>query len=282
MSSEIEWYGQALSPGLKYLELFGLADAHRGNPFHDRNCWLRAIDYIANKPEAYAVLVGDLCECVVAGSKGDTYTQRETPQEQRDGIIADLMPIRDKILGATTGNHEQRIYERTGMDITMDIATALGIPYDQDGILLKVSFGNFNNRTAGQPFTYWIHATHGYGGARTRGGKLAKVERMASFVMADVAMMGHDHDAALLPYEVLSPDPRGTKVEGGWTSGKVKAHRTLLVKCSAFLKWGGYARSKGFAPSTLISPTVLLGGEEKPWPMANPSRRNQPEVRGVL
>lgn len=282
MSSEIEWYGQTLSPDLKYIELFGLADAHRGNPFHDRNCWLRAIDYIANKPEAYAVLVGDLCECVVAGSKGDTYTQRETPQEQMDGIIADLMPIKAKILGATTGNHEQRIYERTGLDISKIIAAKLGVPYDPDGILLKVSFGNNNNRTAGAPFTYWVHASHGFGGARTRGAKLAKVERMASFVMSDVAMMGHDHDAALLPYEVLSPDPRGTPTEGGWTRGKTTARRTLLVKCASFVKWGGYARSKGFAPSNLLSPTVLLGGETKPWPMPNPNLRNIPEVRGIL
>jgi hypothetical protein len=282
MSSEIEWYGQTLPPGLKYVELFGLADYHRGNPFSDRNCWLRAIDYIANKPEAYAVLVGDLCECVTKTSKGDIYKQKETPQQQWHAILDDLMPIKGKILAATGGNHEARIYENTGIDITWEVATALQVPYDPDGILLKISFGNNNNRTAGMPFVYWIHATHGFGGARTRGGKLAKVERMASYVLADVAMMGHDHDAALLPYEVLAPDPRGTKTEAGWTHGKVKAHRTLLVKCSAFLKWGGYARGKGFAPSTLIPPTVLLGGEEKPWPMPNPSRRNQPEVRGVL
>jgi hypothetical protein len=280
---EIEWFGQSLSSLLKYVELFGLADYHYGNPASDRNCWLRAIDYIGSKEEAYAVLVGDLCECVVAGSKGDSYTQVGSPQDQRDRIIKDLLPIKHKLLGATGGNHEQRIYDRTGLDITKDIAASLNVPYDPDGILLKVSFGNNNNRTAGAPFTYWIHASHGYGGARTRGAKNAKVERMASFVQADVAIMGHDHDASLAPYEVLDPDPRGTLDEDtGFVKGRVKARRTLLVKAASFLKWSGYARQRGFAPSVLVQAAVLLGGEAKPWPMPDWSKRNMPEVRGVL
>lgn len=282
MGSELEWFGRTLSSRLRFLELFILADLHRGNPYSDRNLWLRSVDYIHQKREAYAILGGDLCESVVLGSKGDIFNQKLTPHGQMDSIIEELLPIKHKILGATGGNHEQRIYERVGFDITELIAKQLGCPYDPDGIFLKVMFGNNCARVPGQRFSYWVYVSHGYGGARTRSAKAIKAERLASYIVADVVAMAHDHDANIAPYEVLEPDPRSHNGNGGFIKGKVRAHRTLLVKASAYLKWGGYSRSKGYAPSTLISPAVLLGGETKPWPMPSEKLKNVPEVRGIL
>jgi len=282
MSSEIEWFGQTLDPQLRSLELFGLADKHTGNQFSDQDGWENAILYIKNKPQARAILVGDLLDSVLRDSKGDVYSQTMNPQYQRDRITDDLRPIASKLLGATTGNHEDRIYERTGVDLTSDIAKALAIPYDPDGIFLRIAFGDRCHRKLGEPFVYWVYATHGYGGARTKAAKAVKVERTAQFVRCDVAMMAHDHDANIAPAEMLEPDEHHTRQENGWTKGNVKAHRTLLVKCSAFLKWGGHGRRKGFSPNTLIPPTVLLGGQDKPWPMPTHLRDKRCEVRGIL
>lgn len=283
MSSEIEWFGQLLPPDLDSLELFGFADYHHGNRFSDADSWHRAIEYVGKTPRAYAILVGDLCECVVPGTKGDMFSQTVTPQAQRDQIIKDLTPIKGKILGATTGNHEVRIYERTGLDLTADIAKALGTPYDPDGIFLRIEFGNGAHRNAGRPYRYWVYANHGYGGARTKGAKSVKVERLAKMVMCDVAMMAHDHESNLAPEEMLVPDEHHhTRDDNGFIRGGVKAHNTVLVKCSAFLKWGGYARRGGFGPSRLIMPAILLGGKDKPWPMPNPKMANECEARGVL
>lgn len=215
------------------------------------------------------------------------FTQKLSPQAQRDRVIDDLLPLQDtpwgpKLLGACSGNHEDRIYERTGIDITADIAKALNIPYDPDGIFLRVAFGDRFCRKSGEQFMYWVYATHGFGGARTKAAKAVKVERTAQFVRCDVAMMAHDHDANIAPAEMLEPDTYHSHQDNGWTKGSVQAHRTLLVKCSAFLKWGGYARKRGFAPSTLIAPTVLLGGEDKPWPMPSKTQKHRCEVRGIL
>ena len=206
MSSEIEWFGQTLSSDLTHVQLFGLADYHLGNPFSDRKSWLRAIDYISKTKEAFGILVGDLCECVVMGSKGDIFNQVMTPQDQRDAIIEDLKPIKDKLLGSTQGNHERRIADRTGIDICQDIANALEIPYARDGLFLRISFGSGADRHVEDQFKYWVYATHGYGGARTRAAKAVKVERQADFVMADVVMMAHDHEGNLAPKNVLLPD----------------------------------------------------------------------------
>ena len=52
--------------------------------------------------------------------------------------------------------------------------------------------------------------------------------------------------------------------ETGFIVGRVKAHRKMLVKSSAFLKWGGYAEMLGFPPSDLEAPIILLSGTGKP------------------
>ena len=43
----------------------------------------------------------------------------------------------------------------------------------------------------------------------------------------------------------------------------MKAHRKMLVKCNAFVKWGGYAEAGGFPPSDLAVPLIKLDGGGK-------------------
>jgi len=208
---------------------------------------------------------GDLCESSVRTSKGEIYKQVGSPQDQRDQMIEWLEPIKDKILGMTIGNHELRIKNEVGIDICQDIAKALGVPYRAEGIILKISFGNYNNHTKGKPFTYWGYATHGYGGARTAAAKAVKVERASHLIHADFYLMSHDHVVNAAPVVYLMPDPRNhIDPKTGFTVGRVVSHRKMLIKTNAYLKWGGYAEMGGFSPSDLETPIVKLAGEGKP------------------
>ena len=170
----------------------------------------------------------------------------------------------------TIGNHELRIWNEVGIDICREIAESLGVPYRPPGMLLKVSFGSGNARHADRPFTYWIYFTHGYGGARTKSAKAVKAERLGTWIHADCYLMSHDHVVNLAPDVYLIPDnrtrpeknPNGD--ETGYTVGKVIAHRKMLVKTNAYLKWGGYAEMGGFPPNDLEAPMVKMSGEGKP------------------
>lgn len=283
--NQIKYYAQTLSSGFKWLELYILSDVHYGNPFCNVKDWLWTLDYLAKTPNAYVILNGDLCESALKTSKGDIYRQVGTPQDQRDWQIKQLLPLKGKVLGMTAGNHEDRIYNDAGMDISRDIATALGCPYDPDAIAVKISFGNGNDHNNGRPFVYYVYCSHGWGGARTRGAKSAKVERQGHYVFADIHAMSHDHEVNVSPDTYLNPDPRTSPEkdedgnETGFTIGRYTAHRTELVKTNAFVMWGGYSRKYGFSPSDLVTPTIWLAGEEKPWPMAK--KNNKPEVRVV-
>jgi UDP-2,3-diacylglucosamine pyrophosphatase LpxH len=254
---ELRWFGRVLSPNLTELSIIVISDLHYGNPFCSIKHFKRTVDFIRNNDNCYCFLNGDLCEAVTKLSKGDVYTQKLTPQQQRDDVIIMLDPIKDKILGVTTGNHEQRIYNETGVDLTKDIAEALNVPYRAEGMLYKLAFGGGNESHTDKPYVFWSYISHGYGGARTKSAKAVKVERMATWIHADYYAMSHDHVVSVVPNVYLMPDNRGIEKDG-FLSGKVTAHRSMLVKTNAYLKWGGYAEAGGFPPSDLATPVISL------------------------
>ncbi len=261
----MRWFGRVLPKKLKQLRIIPFSDLHYDNPYSSLKHAQRTLNIISANEDTYTILNGDLLETVTKLSKGDIYKQKRTPQEQRDDVIDLLTPIKRKILGMTTGNHEMRIYHETGIDLSKDIAQILNIPYRPEGILLKVSFGDGNNRTKGSPYTYWIYATHGYGGARTKAAKAVKVERLSTWIHADCYIMSHDHVVNVAPDIYLLPDNRGSvNPESGFITGRVRAVRKMLVKSNSFVKWGGYSEQGGFPPSDLASPVIVLAGEGDP------------------
>ena len=258
MSNELRWFGKILSPDFTEVSVIVLSDLHYGNPFCSLKHFQRTINFIKERENCFCFLNGDLIEAVTKNSKGDVYTQTVTPQEQRDAVIDLLIPIKDKVLGCCTGNHEARIYNDTGVDLTKDIAEALRVPYRPEGMLFKIYFGQGANRVQGQHYVFTSYITHGYGGARTKASKAIKVERTASWISADWYAMSHDHVVNVSPNVYLEIDHRCHEEDNGFVSGKVTAKRQMLIKTNAYLKWGGYSESGGFPPSDLATPVINL------------------------
>ncbi len=258
---EFTYYAVDLSSSLKTVKIVPTSDIHFGNP----SCSLRHlnqhIEYIKSDPGIFTFLNGDMIECVTRFSKGEIHKQATSPGKQRDFIINLFKPIKHKVLGVTQGNHERRIED---VDVAGDIAKALGVPYRAEGMLLKISFGGGNSSHPEKPYVYWGYFTHGYGGARTKSAKAVKVERVGQWLHADFYVMSHDHVVNVGPDVYLLPDNR-THIdkETGFKTGKLKAHRKMLIKSNAFLKWGGYAEAGGFPPSDLTTPLIILDGKGK-------------------
>lgn len=252
------------SPEFKSLWLVPISDCHLGNHLFSEHHFVRTVRFINSKPNIFTILNGDLCECAIKSSIGDIYRQTMSPSKQRDWMIDHLRPIQKKILGMTMGNHEKRIYNDSSIDVCADIADALKIRYRPEGITIRVVFGSGFDGHKDRPYVYDIYATHGYGGARTKGGKAVKVERVGHFVHADVYLMSHDHDVNVAPDNYLMPITR-TEIQDvtGWEVGKFSAHRKMLVKTNAYLKWGGYGEMLGFSPTDLETPVIKFSGEGK-------------------
>ena len=272
---EIRWFGKILERKLRDLKIVIFSDLHYGNPYCSIKHFLRAVDFVKQNDNCYCLLNGDLCESAIKTSKGEIYRQVGSPDDQKMQVVDWLLPIKDKCLAMTTGNHENRIYESAGTDISRYIAERLNIPYRPEGLLFKLSFGDGNKAVSGKPFVFWSYITHGYGGARTKSAKAVKAERVASWLHADWYALSHDHVVNVSPNIYLMPDNRGTVGQDGFLSGRVTAHRAMLIKTNSFLKWGGYAESGGFPPSDLATPIInLLTPQSKQWELY-PERPHQ-------
>ena len=186
MEQSFKWFGRVLPSELTEVKLVILSDLHYGNPYCSVKHFLRTVDFIKERENCYCLLNGDFCEAAIRTSKGEIYKQVGSPDDQKKQVTEWLLPIKDKILGSCTGNHERRIYEVAGTDISLDIAEKLEIPYRSDGMLFKLSFGSGNSRHSDSPYVFWTYISHGYGGARTRGAKAVKVERLSHWQMADI------------------------------------------------------------------------------------------------
>ena len=196
VQDELIFYEVRLPAEFNEIDTLPISDTHYGNPLFSKKHFKRTIKELAEKPNAYTVLNGDLCESSLRTSKGDIYRQVGTPQDQRDWMIEQLYPIRHKIMSAVTGNHENRIWNETGIDISKDIAQALGVPYRAAGIMIKILFGDNNNHCKGKPYVCWGYHTHGYGGARTKSAKAVKVERTGTYLHANWYCL-HPHTKVL-------------------------------------------------------------------------------------
>jgi hypothetical protein len=258
LPSELQWYGKRLDTQFKHIRLVIISDVHYGNPLFSLNHFRRTIKFIQSNDDVFAALNGDLLECVTRNSKGNVYGQVLSPRTQRDDVIDLLMPIKTKLVGMTTGNHELRLQDADA-DFSEDISRALGIPYRPAGMFYKLSFGDGNRNIKGKPYTFRGYWTHGYGGARTKSAKAVKAERLSAFTVSDFYGMSHDHDVNIAFMIKLDQDERGFPSDyEGFIRGKVTASRAILLKTNAYVKWGDYSEIGGFSPSDLETPVLLL------------------------
>ena len=266
--NQLIYYAHQLDPDFEELLIVPISDLHYGNPLFSEERLTRTLEFL-EKHNAYAFLNGDLAEAATKDSVGNIFEQVRSPKQQRDDLTEMLEPYASRFLGATDGNHEYRILRHSDISIVEDIAKVLHIPYRSEGMLHKVSFGSGNggqgytNRSS-SPWVFWFYQTHGYGGARTKSAKAVKVERVATWIHADFYAMSHDHVVNVAPDVYLLPDPRTNPEKGskgnltGFTVGKVTAHRKMLIKTNAYLRWGGYSEQYGFPPTDLATPLIKL------------------------
>lgn len=252
-----------LSRELKNIEIHTFADLHIG----DRSCDIDGIkadiEYVQNTPNAFAILNGDLCNNATKTSVSDCYAESLTPMQQIEKCVELFAPIKDKILCITSGNHENRTYNKEGIDITRIVCQELGIVdrYGKEGCLLFLRFGE-NTRGAKETngsgkarmLCYTLYVTHGSGGGKKEGAKAIRLADMASIVDADIYIHSHTHLPMIMKEAFYRTDCRNSSVA---------IVDKLFVNTSARLNYGGYGQMFEFKPSSKDTPTIYLCGTKK-------------------
>lgn len=237
------------------IKILPLSDIHIGDPLCDKNLVKNTINYIKENDDVFTILNGDLINCALKNSKSDIYGEELTPMQQMNKIVELLKPIKDKILAITSGNHENRIYNETSIEINKLIAKELGLEdrYDAIGIYLYLYFGEkVNGRKA--PMVYTIYIKHGTAGGKKVGGKANALVDMTETVIADLYILGHSHTPISTKKCVYIPD---------YSNKTLTKKEMLYMMSNSFLEFGGYGERLGFSPSATSVVEASLNGKRR-------------------
>lgn len=249
-----------LPSDLSQIEIVPFFDVHIGSKQCDYNMLKTWIDYVKNNESVYAIIGGDLINNSTKASVGDVYEEESSPMMQIQTAIRLFEPIKDKILGVCSGNHEARSYKSDGIDLMYFFCAELKITnkYDATACLLFIRFGS-QGRSHGQhpkrKQYYSLYMTHGTGqGGRLIGSRMNGLEKRGQIVDADIIVTGHVHSPATF---------RQMSYRVNWQNNSITEFEQVFVSVPAFLNYESYAESTALRPSSKSMTTIVLLSAQK-------------------
>ena len=237
------------------VRILPLSDLHYGDPHADEKLIKSLIDRIATDPACYTVLVGDLLNTALIGSKSDAKAEKHRITDQVLDMAELLEPIKGRILAAVPGNHEERAYRMADADLTELIMGQLGLRglYRPTSAYLFVKTGR--NAHGGRNI-YSIFINHGHGGGGRRpGSKVNNLDDFSTYLDVDVIVSGHNHQPAVLTKSKIRSVPQ---------TGTFEPYEQVLVSLGSALTYAGsYGERGGFQPGSNRFPLITLEGDRK-------------------
>ncbi|MCD6590554.1 MAG: metallophosphoesterase [Candidatus Aenigmarchaeota archaeon] len=175
--------------GKDYTEVVYLGDVHFGSPQCDEERLFRMIDYCVEK-NIYVFLMGDLIDLATRYSIGaGVYEQRMNPAKQVEKIVEILSPLAKKhlIIGFLNGNHEERAYKESGINVGAFMARELNTRF--------LGYACWNLFRVGKE-NYTVYTWHGVSSARFEWTKIKAAVDTANSFDCDLFAMGHVHTLA--------------------------------------------------------------------------------------
>lgn len=243
-----------LPENLERIDVHLLGDWHIGDPLCDLGSVAEKLDEIREKPNAYCILGGDLCDMALRDSVGDVHGAKLSPMGQVERVVSLLEPVKGKVLCMVRGNHENRVYKSTGIDPLAFAASELGLSerYSDTSALLFVQFGHDTKH--GGRMQYTMYVTHGAGSGRKEGGKLQRLADLQNIIDCDIYCHNHTHLPAVFPTCSYRID---------YTHRQPVLVEHLFVNGGASLNYGGYADAGGFKPAGKRHPVIHLTSGRK-------------------
>lgn len=202
-------------------------------------------DQVVKEDNTYILLLGDLINNNTRSSVGSPYEDNVRPREQKKIMAEMLAPLRDKIIGIVSGNHERRSLKDADDDPTYDIACKLDLEdvYRENAAFIHLEIGSRKSKDKEwSGATYNIGMTHGSGGGALTGSSVNRNERFAySFENLDVMITAHTHKGS-----VTKPG----KYVFNATTGRMLFKPYVCVSVCSWLSYGGYGLQKMLLPAS--------------------------------
>ena len=247
-------------PYFDEIEVIPIADVHIGDEWTNINIVKNTIDYVLANPNRFVILNGDLADMALRMSVSDTYGATMSPAQQVINVAKIFQPLVDnnRVLAMGTGNHEDRVYKHTGIDVSRMIALEMGIQerYSDNSFVLFVKFGKAESSVPSRPKqnVYSFYCSHGYGGGKKSGSKMNNVVDMPRTVEADIYIFSHVHDVMGKPSDSFRCDYQNMTLS--------RQTRWHLIS-NAWQDFGSYGLKQGFPPASREVGYVVLNGNGK-------------------
>ena len=178
---------------------------------------------------------------------------RNVMQKHISKIVDVLEPIRDKCLGYGAGNHEEKAAKYYHTDPTIEVANRLKVKYMGYSALATLIFRKPKtpNGKKDRAYTLRVYMHHGFGGGRTHGAQINKVEQMVMAYEADIYAMGHVHGKVASKTNRIHTDQTGRPVKKTKAFLVTSSYQNVAVPGATT-----YAERMGFRESELMAPTV--------------------------
>lgn len=224
-----------------------MGDEHIGSKFYDEKTHRKMLDWcFENKTPI--ILMGDEMETATKTSIGaGVFEQSEIVQGQLEKTVAIYKPLADEglILGNHIGNHEARIYNHSGANLSKILSQMLKINYLGVGAAHIVRVGKQS---------YTIYTTHGSSGARLPHTKIANTIKMASMIDTEIYAQGHLHQLSHHTQNYYKVDKQSKTIK--------ESQKHYIITGSYLDHWGSYAQIQSYEPARKGSPKLKLAGSE--------------------
>lgn len=237
------------------ITIYPIADIHLGAAEHMESAWREFRTRILEEENAYITLGGDLLNNGIKSSVSCVYDEILKPREAKQLMMEMLTPLKDRILCAVSGNHENRTRKEVDQDIVYDIMCKMDIEerYRENIAFVKLQFGGPRSKGETHP-TYVLCVSHGSGGGLT-GAAVNRGERFG-YVLdgVDALILGHSHKPFVTQPGKIKVDPHHNQVS-------IKPFK--VISCSSWLDYGGYAARANMMPTTRMTQKLILAAREK-------------------
>src|SRR5690348_17155909 len=194
-----------------------LSDIHIGARFHDKAKFKEVVERIRDDPTRYTFIMGDVFDCTDPDNKFFDQRTRDPDlpelSDQMAYALKMLLPIRNKIFGVHTGNHDERQRKRHFDDLIGRLVLELNREYPESAGVPKLAtpIKYLGYMAISRLRFVWkseagidhilssfdVFTAHGgYSGKRV-GGNLNSNQDILSSFSADIYLTGHTHQVVI-------------------------------------------------------------------------------------
>ena len=243
------------------ITIIPIFDVHLGSPECMENEFITFCGQLAQTPNTYIVLGGDLIDNGLKNSLTNVYRATMPPSQQKREMANILEPVRDRILCFVQGNHERRSVREADDCPIYDIACKLDLEtlYRENIAFMKIQMGeergeNGSGNGNKRP-TYVLAVTHGAGNGALYGGAVNKSVGYSTVIDGlDCFVLGHTHKPYTTQPAKIVIDPR---------NNKVTIRPFKIVSATSWLKYSGYPVQKMLMPTSFCLNKIILYGSHK-------------------